>query len=155
MNTTTEIRKEKIKTMNELIAVTRDSAEFYTEAAGKVDNSQLKALFSGLADSKNGLVGAMSRDVKSEGAEPATDGTFRGSMHKVYGDIRARFGDNDYAYVSELEASEDRMLHALQDVLQDDGIAPPVKQAVTSYLPKVKQHHDAMRARKWAMAATH
>lgn len=155
MNKTTEIRKEKIETMNELIATTRDSAAFYAEAASKIDNTQLKSLFTGMAESKNGLVGAMSRDVRSEGAEPAKDGTFRGSLHKLYGDVRAKLGDSDYAYVSELEQSEDRMLHAFKDVLEDDDVPAPVKQAVTSYLPKVQQHHDAMRGRKWAMEARH
>ncbi|MDQ3617829.1 MAG: PA2169 family four-helix-bundle protein [Pseudomonadota bacterium] len=153
--TATTIRKQKIETMNELIAVTRDSAEFYTEAATKVDNSGLKNLFTGMAHSKNGLVGAMSRDVRSEGAEPAKEGTFRGSMRKLYGDVRAKFGDQDYAYVSELEAGEDRLLHALKDVLDDDAVSAPVREAVTSYLPTVKQHHDEMRDRKWAMQARH
>jgi len=154
MNTTTNIREQKVETLNELIAATRDSAEFYSEAATKVDNGQLKTLFSDMARSKNGLVGAMSRDVKMEGAKPATDGTFRGSLHKFYGDVRAKLGDSDYAYVSELEDSEDRMLHALEDVLKDRDVPAPVKQAVTSYLPTVKQHHDAMRDRKWAMQGT-
>lgn len=148
---TKTIRNQKIETLNELIEVTRDSAQFYTDAAQKVDNPQLKTLFSGMAASKNGLVGAMSSDVRQEGATPAKDGTFRGSMHKVYGDIRAKFGDSDYAYVSQLEESEDHMLHAFNDVLQDKDAPEPVKGAVRSHLPKVQQHHAEMRDRKWAM----
>jgi uncharacterized protein (TIGR02284 family) len=154
MNTT--IREQKIETLNELIAVTRDSAEFYSEAATKVDNPTLSALFNGMADSKNGLVGAMSRDVRTEGAQPADAGTFRGVLHQVYGDVRARLGnDADYAYVSELEETEDRLLGALKDVLKDDDAPAPVKQAVSSYLPKVKEHHDLMRDRKWSMQGSH
>lgn len=149
----TTIRNEKIETLNELIAVTRDSAEFYSDAAKRVDNPKLKNLFSELAESKNGLVGAMSRDVRIEGAKPESDGTFRGSLHKVYGDVRAKLGDSDYAYVSQLEESEDRMLHAFNDVLQDSGTPAPVKDAVRSYLPAAKQQHDAMRDRKWEMKA--
>ncbi len=156
MNTNTSIREQKIDTLNELIAVTRDSADFYSDAATKVDNPQLKTLFNGMADSKNGLVGAMSRDVKVEGARPAEAGTFRGVLHQIYGDVRAKFGDNsDYAYVSELEETEDRMLGALNNVLLDKDVPSPVKEAVTSYLPKVKEHHDLMRDRKWAMKAKH
>lgn len=151
----TTIRNEKIETLNELIAVTRDSAEFYSDAAKRVDNPKLQNLFSELAESKNGLVGAMSRDVRTEGATPESEGTFRGSLHKVYGDVRAKLGDSDYAYVSQLEESEDRMLHAFNDVLQDSGTPAPIKDAVRSYLPAVKQHHDAMRDRKWEMKAQH
>lgn len=157
MNTTVnEIRNQKIDTLNDLIAITRDSADFYSEAAGKVDNPQLKTLFTGMAESKNGLVGAMSRDIKVEGAAPAKDGTFRGTLNKVYGNIRAEFGDNkNYAYVSQLEETEDRLLGAFNNVLHDKDVPAPVKEAVTSYLPKVKQQHDLMRDRKWAMQTKH
>ncbi len=151
----TEIREEKIETLNELIGATRDSAEFYSDAAAKVENGQLKSLFSDMARSKNGLVGAMTREVNMEGAEPAREGTFRGKLHQFYGDVRAKLGDSDYAYVSELEDSEDRLLHALQDVLGDRDVPAPVKQTLSSYLPTVKQHHDAMRDRKWAMQTKH
>lgn len=154
MNTTT-IRNQKIDTLNELIAVTRDSADFYRDAAAKVDNPALKTLFNGMAESKQGLVGAMARDVKLEGAQPAEAGTFRGTLRQIYGDVRARLGDSDYAYVSELEETEDRLLGALNNVLHDKDAPAPVKEAVTSYLPKVKQHHDLMRDRKWTMKAAH
>ncbi|GAB3737244.1 PA2169 family four-helix-bundle protein [Luteimonas pelagia] len=149
------LRTQKIETLNELISVTRDSAEFYADAAKRVDNPNLQRLFADMASSKNGLVGAMARDVRSEGATPESDGTFRGSLHQMYGDVRAKLGDKDYAYVSELEESEDRMLHAFNDVLQDGDTPTGVKDAVRNYLPAVKQHHDAMRDRKWEMKAAH
>lgn len=155
MNTTTNIRTQKIETLNELIAVTRDSAEFYDEAASKVDNARLKTLFTNMATAKNGLVDAMSRDVKLEGAKPAQDGTFRGSLHRIYGDVRAKFGSKDYAYVSELEESEDRMLEALNNVIKDKEVPALVKTAVSSYLPKVQEQHNIMRDRKWAMETKH
>ncbi len=149
------IRTQKIDTLNELIAITRDSAQFYDEAAGKVDNTRLKTLFTDMAAAKNGLVGAMSRDVKLEGATPAQDGTFRGSLHRIYGDVRAKFGSKDFAYVSELEESEDRMLEALNNVVKDKDVPAPIKTAVTSYLPKVQEQHNLMRDRKWAMETNH
>ncbi|GAB3338963.1 PA2169 family four-helix-bundle protein [Marilutibacter aestuarii] len=156
MNTTSQhIRNEKIETLNELIEVSRDSAQFYADAASKVDNPQLKQLFTGMAESKNGLVGALARDVRAEGASPAKSGTFRGSLHEFYGDIRAKLGDKDYAYVSELEESEDRMLDAMRDVIEDNGTPAQVKTAVSGYLPKVKAQHDLMRDRKWAMKSAH
>lgn len=151
----TDIRTQKIDTINELIAITRDSADFYQEASTKVENPELKTLFKGLADSKNGLVGAMSKDIKMEGATPATDGTFRGTLHKVYGNVRAEFGNSNLAYVSELEETEDRLLGALNEVLHDTDVPKPVKDAVTSYLPKVREQHDMMRDKKWAMQTRH
>ncbi len=152
---TNDIRNQKINTLNELIAITRDSAQFYTEASNKVNNAQLKTLFAHMADSKNGLVGAMSREVRQEDAQPTKDGTFRGSLDQIYGEVRARFGDKDFAYVSELEDSEDRLLHALDNVIKDKDVPTPVKAIVNTYLPAVRQQHDTMRDRKWAMETKH
>ncbi|SKA26958.1 PA2169 family four-helix-bundle protein [Novilysobacter spongiicola] len=148
------IREQKIETLNELLAVTRDSAEFYEDASTKAKNPQLQTLFADMAQSKNSLVGALSSEVKLEGAKPDTDGTFRGTLHRMYGDVRGKMGSDDYGYVAQLEESEDRMLHAFKDVLEDDDAPATVKQAVQSYLPTVKQQHDTMRDRKWAMEST-
>ncbi|HET8818725.1 MAG TPA: PA2169 family four-helix-bundle protein [Xanthomonadaceae bacterium] len=149
-----DIREEKIDTLNELISVTRDSAKFYGEAAGEAKNPQLQSLFRSMADSKNGIVGALSREVRSEGAEPKESGSFSGSLHRLYGEVRGKLGSDDYTYVSQLEESEDRMLHAYRDVLKDDDTPQTVKSVVSEYLPKVQAQHDLMRDRKWAMQAS-
>lgn len=155
MSTIESIREQQIDTLNDLIQVTRDSAEFYTDAADKVENTQLKSLFTEMAQSKNGLVGAMSRDVQAAGDEPAESGTFRGSLHQFYTDVRSKFGDTEYAFVSELEQSEDRLLKAFNEVVKDNDVPAPVKQTVSQYLPAIQQHHDMMRDRKWAMKQAH
>ena len=149
-----DIREQKIDTLNELISVTRDSATFYKSAAGEAQSPQLQSLFRSMADSKNGIVGALSREVKSEGAEPKYSGSFSGSLHRLYGEVRGKLGSDDYAYVSQLEASEDRMLDAYCDVLKDNDTPQPVKAVVSEYLPKVTAQHDLMRDRKWSMQAT-
>lgn len=137
-----------------MIEITRDSASFYSDAASKVPNPQLKTLFSQMADSKNGLVGAMSKEVRAEGTVPAKSGTVRGTLSEFYTDVRSQFGDANYGYVSGLEATEDRLLTAFNNVVADKDVPVPVKTAVSGYLPTIRQHHDLMRDRKWAMQAS-
>lgn len=150
------IRTEKINKINDLIRVTRDGAEFYSHAAKAVDNPQLKSIFSRMAESKNGLVGSMSRQIRDEGASPASTGTLTGPMRELYADLRANLTDKtDYAYVSELESSEDRLMQAFHEVIDSGSVSQEVKQALDAYLPTVKAHHDAMRDRKWAMESRH
>jgi uncharacterized protein (TIGR02284 family) len=153
LNFKSDKREQKIETLNELIELTRDGAEFYSDAAKSVDNPKLKLLFENMASSKQGLVGAMSREVRESGAEPADSGTLRGSMHQFYTDIRAtlRGKDSDYAYVSELEAAEDRIMAAFHSALKDSSMPEGTRETVMGYLPKVKAQHDAMRDRKWQM----
>ena len=146
-----DIREQKIDTLNELISVTRDSAKFYDKAAEDVDNTHLKTLFGNMAQVKQGLVGALSREVEATGGEPDDSGTFGGSLHRLYGEVRGKLGGDDYGYVSQLEASEDRMLEAYSDVLKDDDTPQKVKAVVSEYLPQVTRQHDMMRDRKWQM----
>ena len=152
-----DLRKEKVETLNELIQATRDSAEFYADAAKAVQNPQLGTLFAEMAASKHGLVGSMSREVRAEAAKPATAGSLGGSLRTFYSTLRAEVARDhgDYAYMKELEKSEDRLMEAFHDVIEDDDAPQAVKQSLQSYLPKVQQHHDAMRARKWAWEARH
>ena len=146
-----DIREEKIETLNELMAVTRDSAKFYREASTEAKNPQLQSLFREMAESKDRICGALESEVRSEGATPDTKGSFSGSLHRLYGEVRGKLAGDDYGYVSQLEESEDRMLHAYRDVLQDDDAPLAVKSVVTEHLPKVQAQHDLMRDRKWAM----
>ena len=148
------IRTEKIDTLNDLIEITRDSATFYNDAARAVPNPALKSLFGEMASSKHGLVGAMSREVRAEGAKPATTGTVRGAWDRLYGEVRGQFGDADFGYVKQLEASEDRLMKAFNEVVADDSVPVSVKQTVTNYLPTIRSHHDMMRDRKWDMQAS-
>ncbi|HMM67370.1 MAG TPA: PA2169 family four-helix-bundle protein [Dokdonella sp.] len=148
-----EIRIEKIGTLNDLIEATRDSANFYSDAAKAVDNPGLRRLFDHMASSKNGLVGSMAKEVRAEGAEPARAGTFRGALREIYDDVRVSMGreKSDYSYVSELEKSEDQLMEAFHDVIKSDSTSKEVKESLRSYLPTVREHHDTLRDRKWAM----
>lgn len=148
------IRTEKIDTLNDLIEITRDSATFYSDASKAVPNPELKSLFGEMASSKQGLVGAMSREVRSEGAKPATAGTVRGAWDKLYGEVRSQFGDTNYGYVKQLESSEDRLMKAFHEVVADKEVPASVKETVSNYLPTIRSHHDMMRDRKWDMKAS-
>lgn len=150
-----ELREEKVETLNELIQAMRDSAAFFADVAKSVQNPGLRSLFVDIAESKHGLVGSMAREVRDEAAEPAAQGSFLGGLQRIYSKLRADISTDkgDYAYVRELEKSEDRLMAAFHDVIKSDDAPKAVKQSLMSYLPKVKEHHDAMRDRKWAMEA--
>ncbi len=152
----TEIRNEKVTALNDLIQATRDSAQFYSDAAKTVDNPTLRILFDHMADSKNGLVGSMSREVRMEGGEPAKSGTLSGALSELYAQVRAQISSDkrDFTYVSQLEKGEDRLMAAFHDVIKSDSAPKEVKDSLLSYLPTVKAHHDTLRDRKWKMEAS-
>ncbi|GAB3509854.1 PA2169 family four-helix-bundle protein [Pseudoxanthomonas daejeonensis] len=144
-------QKKTEHSLNDLIAISRDGQEFYSEAAGKVEDAELSALFRRMAAVKADIVGTLSATVQAVGGKPDTDGTMVGSMRQVYANVRAGLGDTKYAYVSELEESEDRLLKAFDEVVADADTPAAARDAAARLLPEVRSCHDVMRNRKQAM----
>lgn len=138
-------------TLNDLIAIARDGKDFYDEAAQKVEQPELRALFNRIAGVKADIVSQLSGAVRSAGGEPETSGTLVGGMRQLYGKVRAALGDTNYGYVAELEESEDRLLKAFDEVLKDKDTPAAAREAAARLLPQVRECHDVMRNRKLAM----
>jgi len=138
-------------TLNDIIEIARDGQDFYTEAADKVKDAELSALFTKIAGVKSQIVTSLSSTVAATGAKPAEHGTVVGSMQQFYGKVRATLGDTQYGYVAELEESEDRLLKAFKDTLTDSDTPPAARAEVSRLLPLVQETHDVMRNRKHAI----
>jgi uncharacterized protein (TIGR02284 family) len=147
MNTDTRT----VHSLNDLIAIARDGQVFYADAAGKVDNAELSALFTRIAGVKQNIVRDLSAAVTSAGGEPARHGTVVGAMQEFYGKVRAALGDKQYGYVAELEQSEDRLLKAFTEAASDDDTPAAAREAAIRLLPQVRECHNVMRDRKHAM----
>lgn len=139
--------------LNDLIEIARDGGDFYTEAAGKVKNSELATLFIQMAKHKRDIVAGLSADVAAAGGKPADHGTLVGTMRQAYGKVRAALGDTDYAYVAELEDTEDRLLAAFRDTIRDNDTPAAAKTAAEKYMARVIECHGIMRNRKLALKA--
>lgn len=57
--------------------------------------------------------------------------------------------DEGAAYVAELEDTEDRILHAFEDAMEDAD--PDLRAALAVEMPKVRACHDRMRDLKHSM----
>jgi uncharacterized protein (TIGR02284 family) len=145
------VEKEIQHSLNDLIEIARDGAEFYTEAAGKVKSGELATLFTQMAGHKREIVQGLSAEVAATGGKPADSGTMVGSMRQMYGKVRAALGDTDYAYVAELEESEDRLLKAFKDTVSDADTPASARLAAERFMPRVQECHSIMRSYKHAM----
>lgn len=74
--------------LNDLIEIARDGKSFYEEAATKVKDAELSALFTRIAGVKARIVAALSGSVAASGGKPAEHGTMVGSMQQFYGKVR-------------------------------------------------------------------
>jgi uncharacterized protein (TIGR02284 family) len=137
--------------LNDIVAIARDGQSFYQHAATKVNDPELKKLFVRIADIKGEIVMELSGTIKTVGDKPVESGTLYGEISKLYGDLRAKIGDKDYAFVAQLEASEDRLLKAFDEARSDKDISATALAALTRLSPEVRQCHEIMRTRKQAL----
>jgi uncharacterized protein (TIGR02284 family) len=145
--------KTDTATLNELIEVLEDGKKFYEEAAAKVTRADLRALFARMATTKGAIVNDLKTAVVACGDQPATEGSFTGSVRKAYSEIRAKLSsDKNHAYVAELEQFEDRILNAFQHAAQKAENAG-VRTIAQRYMPEVSRDHAQMRELKHQKAA--
>ena len=140
-------------TLNELIEITRDGQNFYTEAVTRVRSALLKAVFHGIIDAKTQLIRALSEHVRVRGEMPSQHGTLFGAFQKLYAEVRVRLSDrNDAAFVARLEESEDRLLDAFEAAAAATEDTQ-VRAIILRHLPKVRLCHEQMRNLKLSLAA--
>ena len=134
--------------LNEIIGVLEDGRDFYEDAARHVAHTDTRELFERMAQTKQAIVDELSERVAERGEEPAGHGTMRGSVRRAYAELRVRLsGDPEAEYIAQLEAFEDRIVHAFQDVIFDSDDAD-VRSIVLKHMPAVARDHTDMAALK-------
>ena len=139
------------KMLNDLVSLARDGKGFYEHAATKVIDPELKTLFTRIAVVKGEIVTGLSNEIKAMGDKPAESGTLVGEINKLYGELRALVGNKDYAYVAQLEDSEDRLLKAFNEARNDKEVSEHALIVLNRLAPEVRQCHEMMRTRKLAL----
>jgi len=129
-----------------LISVLQDGVSFYTEAAKVAHLPAYRSVFERMARGKQALIAALERVDPSEKSHD--HGTLAGSLRQAYADLRAKLSDRpDDQYIIQLEAAEDRILHAFEDASKDDT-STLARSIASQHLPEIRRMHDEMRALK-------
>jgi uncharacterized protein (TIGR02284 family) len=131
-------------TVQDIVRIANDGADFYRDAMEKTDNPNLRSVFSRMLSHKQTLAGSLRSKLKIENVEAPKDGTFAGSLRKTYADLRAKLSSSeDKVYVAQLEETEDRLLKHFEKAL-DEIQDPSVKSLLQSHAPQVRACHDEM-----------
>lgn len=142
---------QKADTVKELVQIARDGATFYEESIGKVEDPRLKSIFTDMAKHKREVIQSLSSTLRVNDEDVPEDGTIAGKFRQGYADVRAALTKDDAkVYVTQLEESEDRLLHHFESAINgvDD---PSVRSLLQTHMPQVRACHDQMRALKHAI----
>ncbi|MCW4453705.1 PA2169 family four-helix-bundle protein [Flavobacterium sp. MXW15] len=143
--------RNAVDTLGGLLAIVRDGERFYLDAAGRVEDAALAALFVRIAAAKSALMARLEETVHAAGGEPAGQGTLSGSLRQGYARLRAALGDRDHRYVVELEALEEHLQQAFEAVAADPRTPDAARDAVLRVLPDVRAAREVIHQRRRLM----
>ncbi len=138
-----------IKTLNDLIETTLDSANGYRHAADGVSNPELKTLFTERAGKREELSRRLQAEVLSFGGEPEDDQSLLGRIHNKFAEIKGELmGRDDKAVVDEVERGEDVIKARFEDASRDNDLPDALRQRVAEEFASIKADHDTISTLK-------
>jgi uncharacterized protein (TIGR02284 family) len=146
----TDINKEAIDLLNDLIETSKDGEEGFKTSAEDLKNPQLKTFFLARANDCHSAVTELQAKVRSLGGDPETSSSVSGSMHRAWVDLKSLVtGKSDEAILDEVERGEDVALKAYREAVEkatQKNLSADVRSLIQNQLAGVQKNHDQVKA---------
>ena len=146
-------KKEIISTLNSLIETLKDGQEGFRQAAGGVDDPQLKTTFESLSLQRSKFAGELQSEVVNLGEpDPEETSSVAGSLHRAWINVKSAVTNRDrHAILAECERGEDSAVAEYKKAMETD-LPAPIKETISRQATEVKSAHDKVRALRDASA---
>lgn len=152
METVSNLNKDTIKGIQDLIEINIDSSKGFKEAAEKVENPEIATLFRQCGQERNQYAGQLKDIVRVNGEDPEKSGSMSGTLHRWWLDIRGTVtGGNEHTVLADAERGEDAIKHRYEEVLKDTS-GSAVNDVLQKQYTGVKSRHDQIRDMRDARA---
>ncbi|MFK7699559.1 PA2169 family four-helix-bundle protein [Pseudomonas caspiana] len=145
----TDINKESISLLNDLIETSKDGEKGFQTSAEDIKNPAIKAYFLSRSAEIKTSVAELQAEVRSLGGDPETSSSVSGTLHRAWVDLKSALtGKDDKAILEEVERGEDVALKAYKEARQK-AVEKNLPASVTSLIDKqlvgVQANHDKVR----------
>ncbi len=141
--------------LSDLVHVLNDGIGFYDEASRRAGNHVYTDVFARMHHLKSAIVADLNAEIALQGERPPINGTWLGDMRISYADLLIDMSEHpDHAYISQVEAQEDRVLGAFKNAIVSDK-SERVRELARLYLPEVQRMHDEIKALKIYRYSSH
>lgn len=135
-----------VSTLNGLIETCKDGQEGFKQAAEGIERSDLKSLFFEFSQQRAHFAGELQSLVQTLGEDPETSGSFAGSLHRGWINIKSIVtGKDEEAILNECERGEDVAKKVYKDAL-DEPLPSYILDTVRNQYESVLQAHDRVKA---------
>lgn len=145
MESRSNLAEATVEELQELVKANANSARIYGEAAELAGSSHLETLFRDLRDERRAQATELRAHLATSGVAQDAETTLTAPLQTWF--MKARDAiqkDHHVGVLSELERSEDRILHAYEDALRATA-GSPVNGDLQRQVGRVKAAHDRIR----------
>lgn len=146
----TDINKEAISVLNDLIETSIDGEKGFHTSAEDIKNPEIQAYFLSRSSECKTAVAELQAEVRALGGDPADSSTVAGGAHRLWVELKAALtGKSDEAVLNEVESGEDHALKVYKEAAQkaaEKNLPVSVTSLIQRQLVGVQANHDKVKA---------
>jgi uncharacterized protein (TIGR02284 family) len=136
---------EVIKTLNNLVEISRDGERGFRTAAQEARDPQLRNIFESAASRCADGARELESQITTMGGSPSHGGSVTGAWHRVWTSLKAIVtGHSDKAILDEVERGEDIAKTAYESAIAKE-LPPNIHDIIARQYRGVKENHDRVR----------
>ena len=153
MSTDSGKQNEMELVLKGLINVLQDSQKGFADIGDKLKDETLKRYFLAESLKRANFRGDLESELHRAGVHDIHEtGTTAGTLHRVWGDLKAKLGGDDHTLLETAEQGEDVAKKAYADALKQE-LPLPLQQLLIEQQAHVNASHDFVRDHRDAMVA--
>jgi uncharacterized protein (TIGR02284 family) len=139
--------------LNSLINTLLDSQKGFADTGEHLKDETMKRYFLAESLKRASFRGDLEEILHQNGVHDIKEsGTTAGSLHRVWGDLKAKLGGADHTLLETAEQGEDEVKKAYADAL-DQELPLPVRQLLAEQQAHVLTSHDFVKSHRDALIA--
>ena len=145
----TDINKESISVLNNLIETCKDGQEGFKTCAEDVKHPELKVVFSRHSSECATAAAELQSAVRALGGDPETHTSVTGDLHRRWVDLKSLVtGKDEKAILNEAERGEDHALKAYKEAIEkiNKHNLVGIRDLVERQYHGVQRNHDQVKA---------
>ena len=133
-----------------VIEVLHDGERGFADIGEHLTSPELKTFFVQEAQTR----GQYARELQAAaGVGDDVGGTAIGSVHRVWGDLKAKLGGGDHTLLETAEQGEDAAKKAYKEALEETNIDSNVRMVLQKQQPHIQASHDKVKAYRDGLAS--
>lgn len=126
--------KEISNKLNELLIKNYDAEKGYIDAYKNVESDDLKMFFKRRASERSNFAKELRTEILQYGQIPEDSGTFKGTMHRNWMNLKATFtSNNDEAILEEAIRGEEASLEEYNEMITEKNLPPTIDSLIAKH----------------------